>query len=83
MWRLAFRDAIARGVKKWGIIMEPERVEKMNRLFGFAFRQLGPAVRYQGGYCAAFVMDMDELAARLYREKPKLHAWYMKEPLRP
>jgi hypothetical protein len=31
LWRMAYRDARERGIKQWGIIMEPERVEKMNK----------------------------------------------------
>ncbi|MGI8636429.1 MAG: hypothetical protein ACR2KZ_13615, partial [Segetibacter sp.] len=56
--RLAYRDARQRNIQYWGIIMEPERVEKMNKFFGFTFKQLGPTIQYQGGECAAHIMDL-------------------------
>ncbi len=81
MWRLAYRDAMQRGVKNWGIIMEPERVEKMNQNFGFKFKQLGPAKDYQGGDCAPFVMDLQEVDAHMSQTLPELYDWFVKQPL--
>ncbi len=70
LWRLAYRDAVARGVEEWGIIMEPERVAKLNKYHGFTFRQLGSAVDYQGGDCAAFVMNLEESVANMQKKHP-------------
>ncbi len=81
MWRLAYRDACARGIKKWGIIMEPERVQKMNEAFGFTFKQLGPVEYYQGGDCAAFLMDLDEVNDVMKANMPELHHWFVEEQL--
>lgn len=83
MWRLAYRDARLRGAKQWGIIMEPERVERMNEHFGFTFKQLGPAVDYQGGDCAAFVMDLEEVDQQMRENMPELHDWFVNQPLTP
>jgi hypothetical protein len=76
LWRLAYRDARARGIKKWGIIMEPERVEKMNKNHGFTFRQLGDPIPYQGGDCAAFIMDLDEVDKTMKKKHPLTHFWF-------
>lgn len=81
MWRLAYRDARSRGIKKWGIIMEPERVAKMNQQFNFTFKQLGPAVDYQGGDCAAFVMDLEEVDEQMQANMPDLYDWFVNQPL--
>lgn len=78
MWRLAYRDARARGVEHWGIIMEPERVEKMNKQFGFTFKQLGPAEEYQGGDCAPFVMDLREVDKSMQKTNPIKHHWFVR-----
>lgn len=81
MWRLAYRDAMDRGIKYWGIIMEPERVQAMNDNFNFTFLQLGPAVEYQGGDCAAFVMDLEEVDMQMSQNMPDLYDWFVNEPL--
>ena len=79
--RMAFRDAEQRGVQTWGIIMEPERVEKMNKGLGFTFKQIGPEIDYQGGMCAAHIMDFDEVHANMQSAKPGLYDWFVNEPL--
>lgn len=81
MWRLAYRDARSRGIKYWGIIMEPERVEKMNEQFNFTFKQLGPAQDYQGGDCAAFLMDLEEVDREMSQSMPELYDWFVEQPL--
>lgn len=81
MWRLAYRDAIRRDVKYWGIIMEPERVQKMNDSFGFTFEQLGPTEYYQGGDCAAFAMDLRVVDEYMREKLPDLYEWFVREPL--
>jgi hypothetical protein len=81
MWRLAYRDAMQRDVKYWGIIMEPERVQAMNEKSGFTFRQLGPATEYQGGDCAIFMMDLQEVDKEMQRSMPELYDWFVREPL--
>ncbi|HET6924626.1 MAG TPA: hypothetical protein VFH39_02240 [Candidatus Saccharimonadales bacterium] len=83
LWRQAYRDAVLRGVKQWGIIMEPERVEKdLNGRYGFTFRQLGPAVDYQGGACAPFVMDLQEVSKSMQKKKPLSHFWFVRKSLK-
>lgn len=81
LWRLAYRDARARGVKYWGIIMEPERVEKMNKHQAFTFRRLGEAVEYQGGACAAHIMDLEEVDESMRRNKRLNHFWFVRKKL--
>jgi hypothetical protein len=76
LWRMAYRDAIARGVRRWGIIMEPPKVAAMNRKYGFCFRQLGEERYYQGGYCAAHALDLVEVDAHMARESPREHRWF-------
>jgi ribosomal protein S18 acetylase RimI-like enzyme len=83
LWRLAYRDAVARDVKEWGIIMEPERVAKMNKRHGFTFEQLGPVREYQGGECAAFVMSLDGVARNMQRKAPLQHFWFARKALKP
>lgn len=83
LWRLAYRDARERGVKYWGIIMEPERVEKMNKFHGFTFRQLGDTVEYQGGDCAAHVMDLEEVDKTMRKQHPIEHFWFVRKNIRP
>jgi hypothetical protein len=80
--RLVFRDFKKRDVKKVGIIMEPERVEAMNRLYGFTFRQLGPTEYYQGGDCAPHIMDLEEVDKSMRRSRPLQYLWFVKAPLR-
>lgn len=82
MWRLAYRDARERGVEYWGIIMEPERVDKMNREYGFTFRQVGPTEYYQGGDCAAFIMDLEEVDQSMRKTNRLTHYWFTKMKLR-
>ena len=79
--RLNYRDATARGIQTWGIIMEPERVRTWNDRLGFTFRQIGPAVDYQGGDCAAHVMDFGEVRRRMSSTKPELYDWFVNQPL--
>lgn len=81
MWRLAYRDARSRGIKYWGIIMEPERVEKMNEQFNFTFKQLGPTEDYQGGDCAAFLMNLEEVDKQMSESMPELYDWFVVQPL--
>ncbi len=83
LWRLAFRNARERGVESWGIIMEPERVEKMNRYHGFTFHRLGDAVVYQGGSCAAYIMKFEETAKNMIRKHPLSYYWFFKKSLKP
>jgi hypothetical protein len=79
--RMAFRDAEQRGIETWGIIMEPERVEKMNKGLGFTFKQIGPETDYQGGMCAAHIMDFDVVHAHMRSTKPELYDWFINQPL--
>jgi predicted GNAT family N-acyltransferase len=79
--RIAWRDATQRDVQTWGIIMEPERVEKMNSGLGFTFKQIGPAIQYQGGLCAAHIMDFDEVRQNMSSKKPELYDWFVNQPL--
>ncbi|CAN5620935.1 hypothetical protein BH23PAT2_BH23PAT2_06850 [soil metagenome] len=81
LWRLAYRDAVESGMQNWGIIMEPRRVEVMNQKFHFTFEQLGPAIPYQGGDCAAFVMNLQEVDKSMSEHLPELYEWFVKEPL--
>ncbi len=83
MWRLAYRDARSRGIKHWGIIMEPNRVEVMNKRYGFTFRKIGLAIDYQGGMCAAHLMDLDEVDQHMSQQKPDYYQWFVNEPLNP
>ncbi len=83
LWRLAYRDARARGIKYWGIIMEPERVEKMNKHHGFTFRQLGETVDYQGGECAAHIMNLEEVDQTMKKQHPIEHFWFVRKKIRP
>src|SRR3990167_6385551 len=79
--RHAYRDASERGIEKWGIIMEPERVRKMNRLLGFTFEQVGPTKIYQGEECAAHIMDFEEVRQHMSLTKPELYDWFVNQPL--
>lgn len=79
--RMAFRDAEARGVEIWGIIMEPERVQKMNNGLAFTFGQIGPAVEYQGGMCAPHIMDFAEVHENMRASRPELYDWFINQPL--
>lgn len=81
LWRLAYRDAIEKGMQYWGIIMEPDRVQTMNERFHFTFEKLGSAVDYQGGDCAAFIMDLKEVDKKMSKHMPELYHWFVKEPL--
>lgn len=82
MWRLAYRDAVARGVDTWAIIMEPERVEKMNKAYGFTFQQVGPALDYQGGDCAVHVMNLEEVRVNMRNRHPLTYYWFAQKPLK-
>ena len=83
LWRLAYRDARERGIKKWGIIMEPERVQRMNEHHGFTFRQISEPVWYQGGECAAHIMDLEEVDESMHSQHPLEHYWFAKKSIRP
>jgi hypothetical protein len=82
MWRMAYRDAYDRGVRTWAIIMEPERVEKMNNLHGFTFEQVGPAVDYQGGDCAVHIMDLQETRDSMRKSHPLTYYWFTQKSLK-
>ena len=79
--RLAYRYSYGNGMKYWGIIMEPERVEKMNKNYGFTFRRLGPSVDYQGGDCAAFIMDLQAVNDNMRVTFPEIYDWFVNAPL--
>lgn len=81
LWRLAYRDAVTRGVDSWGIIIEPKRAKILNRMNGFTFVQVGPEVEYQGGKCAPHVIDFEEYDRKAREEKPDLHKWFTDDPL--
>jgi hypothetical protein len=80
--RLAYRDAIKRGVQEWGIIMEPERVSTMNEHYGFTFRQVGPTEYYQGGDCAPHIMSLKEVDKNMRKKFPLQYLWFTRAPLR-
>lgn len=83
LWRLAYRDARKRNIEMWGIIMEPERVQRMNKKYGFTFRQLSEPVSYQGGDCAAHIMSLDEVDKKMHRKKWIQHFWFTRKKLHP
>lgn len=82
LWRMAYRDARARGIESWGIVMEPERVQRMNDRYGFTFRQLGEPIAYQGGDCAAHIMDLDAVDKSMSKKHPLSHYWFVKKPFK-
>jgi hypothetical protein len=79
--RIAYRDATERGIAVWGIIMEPRRVQLMNRGLGFTFEQIGPAIDYQGDECAAHVMRFADVRQHMKATKPELYDWFVNQPL--
>ncbi len=79
--RLAYRYSYGSGIKYWGIIMEPERVKKMNKNYGFTFKQLGSTIEYQGGECAAFIMDLQEVNDNMRVVFPEAYDWFVRQPL--
>jgi hypothetical protein len=79
--RLSYRDARARGVKTWGIIREPELVAKWNEHYGFTFKQVGEAIDYQGGMCAAHIMDLEEVDRNMSQKFPEIYDWFVNQPL--
>jgi hypothetical protein len=79
--RISYRDATERGIETWGIIVEPERVEQMNRLMAFTFKQIGPTEDYQGGLCAPHIMDFEEVRHSMSSTKPELYDWFVNQPL--
>lgn len=81
LWRLAWRDANARGIKTWGIIMEPKRVEIMKKRYGFPFQQISPEIDYQGGMCAAHIMNFEDVHTHMSTERPDYYNWFVKEPI--
>ncbi|MEX1995645.1 MAG: hypothetical protein WD887_02615 [Candidatus Saccharimonadales bacterium] len=81
LWRAAYRDATSRNIKTWGIIMEPPRVKIMEKRYGFTFRQIGPEVVYQGGMCAAHVLDLKEVDAHMREIQPDYYDWFVDQPL--
>lgn len=79
--RASYRDATERGIEIWGVIMEPERVQKMNKYAGFTFEQIGPTIPYQGGDVAAHVMHFDDVRSHMSATKPELYDWFVNKPL--
>jgi hypothetical protein len=80
--RLAYRDAYyGRGMKHWGVIMEPKRIQRMNKHYGFTFKQLGPEINYQGGLCAAHIMDLKEANDNVREKFPDIYEWFVNQPL--
>ncbi len=79
--RVAFRDATARGIEAWSIIMEPDRVRQMNSGLAFTFEQIGPATNYQGGDCAAHIMHFSDVRRHMSTSKPDLYDWFVNQPL--
>jgi hypothetical protein len=81
MWRRAYRDAYIRGIKKWGVIMEPPRVKAMNRLYSFSFEQVGPAIDYMGDMCAPHILNLEEVRQHMETNQPELYDWFVNQPL--
>ncbi|MGI4849957.1 MAG: hypothetical protein ACRYGK_17745, partial [Janthinobacterium lividum] len=71
LWRMSYRHALERGTRVWGVIMEPARVATLNRRYGFGFQQIGPTREYQGGQCAAHIMDLESLRRNLPQAGPR------------
>jgi hypothetical protein len=82
LWRLAYRDGASRGVKGWGIIMEPPRVKFLSRFNKFTFSQVGDAIDYQGGDCAPHLMFFDECIDNMHTQDPRLKQWFVDQSLR-
>ena len=53
----------------------------MNKHYGFTFRQLGPETDYQGGKCAAHIMDLQEVNDNMSRKFPDIYNWFVNERL--
>lgn len=82
--RVAYRDAAARGVTAFGIIMEPKRVDVYNKRFGFGYKQVGEEAMYQGGMCAAHVMDLEAIhsGTGMKNTHPIPYYWFVKRGLK-
>lgn len=79
--RLFYREAINRGAEEMACIMEPERVERINKRYGLTYRQVGPAIDYQGGWCAPHTMNIQEAKANMLAKRPLAYYWIVKRPL--
>lgn len=77
LWRLAYRDACSRGVQYWGVIMEPRRIIAINRRYAFLFEQIGAAAWYQGGLCAAHLMNLQTVREHMRRIDSRQYYWFV------
>jgi hypothetical protein len=53
----------------------------MNRKFGFTFEKLGDPIDYQGGLCAAHIMDLDKTRENMMNNMPETYDWFVNQPL--
>lgn len=80
--RLAYREALVAGVDFFLIIMEPKRVEQLNRHFRCQFRRVGPDQHYRGEeeITAVYAQDHRSWNEFLGRHEPEYLAWFRDEP---
>ncbi len=81
--RLAYRDSKSRGGTHFGIIMEPERVEQLNRHWQLRFFPIGPPQNYMGEvhFTVPFVTEFDDWDANTLRCNPEYFKWFASGPI--
>lgn len=75
LWRLAYRDAAASGVRYWFAALEPVVLQHYKNTFHLAFEELGPPQEYLGAACIPCVLDLAKVMQYLRRMDGDLANW--------
>ena len=79
MYREMYRYSRHNGIRYWYAAMERSLARSLDKM-GFRFVPIGPQTDYYGPV-TPFIVDLDELNERLYRENRFLAAWFNDEPI--
>lgn len=79
LYREMYRYSRQNGIRYWYAAMERSLARSLDKM-GFRFVPIGPQTDYYGPV-TPFIVDLDELNERLYRENRFLAAWFNDEPI--
>ena len=79
MYREMYRHSRANGIRYWYAAMERSLARSLDKM-GFKFVPIGPKVDYYGPV-TPYMVDLNDLDARLQRKNKFLAAWFNDEPI--
>jgi hypothetical protein len=77
LYRLAYQDAVRKGVKVWVAIIDAALLPHFRNIFHFNFEDIGPPQELLGTLCIPSALDFHKGPSYMQKKDPELLDWFM------